>query len=459
MSLEHQAINRNGDALSLVRGFLDNPSYQAYKNLSSGALPADIAEALKALSPDDRRRLLVLLPSSLTADVFQELDIPLQIELLDVLGEDKAAEIVSEMESDDAADLLSELEESDAQTILSKFDEGAEDVKDLLKYEDDSSGGIMATEYVALNARWDVQQAFEELRRLCPDADKTYYVYVVDDEEKLVGVLSLRDLVMADRSEKISSIMNTNVLSVKADSDQEEAAHIFKKYGYLSLPVIDQDNRLTGIISANDILQVLDEETTEDIQKMSGTLPLDRSYSSSSALELWSRRIVWLLALFITGAFTSSIMKGNEAIIGQFVTLVFFIPMLIDEGGNAGSQSSAIIIRSLALREFDVSEYAKVIWKEIRVSIMLGLSIGGLGFMAASFMRSPELMWAQAGIVVGLSTAIVVLFGSVAGSMLPLAAHLIGLDPAVLAGPLVTTLVDSAGLIIYFSIAKAVLGI
>ncbi len=459
MYLEQQAKNRSGDALTLVRAFLDNPSYLAYKNLSSGALPADIAEALKALPPDDRRRLLILLPSSLTADVFQELDIPLQIELLDVLGADKAAEIVSEMESDDAADLLSELEESDAQTILAKFDDGADDVKDLLKYEDDSSGGIMATEYVTLNARWDVQQAFDELRRLCPDADKTYYVYVVDDDDRLLGVLSLRDLVMADRSDKIGSIMNTNVLSVKADSDQEEAAHIFRKYGYLSLPVIDKDNKLTGIISANDILQVLDEETTEDIQKMSATLPLDRSYSSSSALELWSRRVVWLLALFITGAFTSSIMKGNEAVLSQFVTLVFFIPMLIDEGGNAGSQSSAIIIRSLALREFDVTEYAKVIWKEIRVSIMLGLSIGGLGFAAASFMHSPELMWAQAGIVVGLSTAIVVLFGSVAGSMLPLAAHLIGLDPAVLAGPLVTTLVDSAGLIIYFSIAKTVLGI
>ena len=459
MQSEPRRAVREEDALSLIRAFLANPSYKSYTDLSLSALPADIAEAVKSLPSEERRRLLLLLPNELAADVFQEFDIPTQIELLDVLGAEKAAEVVSEMESDDAADLLAELKDEDKESILAGFEEGAEQVKSLLGYEEDSSGGIMATEYVSLNAKWNVQQAFDELRRVCPDADKIYYVYVVDDDGHLLGVLSLRDLVMADRMDSIESIMNTNVLSVKVDSDQEEAAHLFKKYGYLSLPVVDEQSRLTGIISANDIIHVMDEETTEDIQKMSASLPLEGSYLGTGVKELWIKRVGWLLALFITGAFTSNIMKGNEAILGQFVTLVFFIPMLIDEGGNAGSQSSAVIIRSLALREFDAGEYFKVIWKEARVSIMLGLTIGGLGFAASSVMSSGGLFWAQAGIIVGTSTLIVVTFGSVLGSVLPLLAHMVGFDPAVLAGPVITTVVDSFGLIIYFTIAKAVLGI
>lgn len=454
----HRAV-REEDALSLVRAFLANPSYKSYTDLSLSALPADIAEAVKSLPSEDRRRLLLLLPNELAADIFQEFDIPTQIELLDVLGAEKAAEVVSEMESDDAADLLAELKDEDKESILANFEEGAEQVKNLLEYEEDSSGGIMATEYVSLNAKWNVQQAFDELRRVCPDADKTYYVYVVDDERRLLGVLSLRDLVMADRMDPIASIMSTKVLSVKVDSDQEEAAHIFKKYGFLSLPVVDEKNRLTGIISANDIIHVMDEETTEDIQKMSASLPLEGSYLSTGMKELWLKRVGWLLALFITGAFTSSIMRGNEAILGQFVTLVFFIPMLIDEGGNAGSQSSAVIIRSLALREFDAGEYLKVIWKETRISIMLGLTVGGLGFIASSMMSAEGLFWVQAGVIVGTSTLIVVAFGAVLGSILPLVAHMAGFDPAVLAGPVITTIVDSFGLIIYFTIAKTVLGI
>lgn len=459
MPLEQRNLPRNGDALSLVRNFLDNPSYRTYKELASGALPADIAEALKSLSEEECRRLLTLLPSELTADIFQELDIPLQVELFGVLGIEKTADIVSEMDSDDAADLLLELNKDEAESILSNMEEDAEAVKDLLKYEEDSSGGIMASEYVALNENWDVTRAFDELRVICPDSDKAYYVYVVDDERHLKGVLSLRDLVMANTTDKIADIMSSNVMSVKVDSDQEEAAYIFKKYGFLSLPVVDDENRLTGIISSNDIIHVLEDETTEDIHKMSATLPLEDTYLASGIVELWSKRVVWLLALFITGAFTSSIMRSNEAILGQFVTLIFFVPMLIDEGGNAGSQASAIIIRALALREFDLSDYLKVIWKETKVSLMLGISIGLMGFAAASIMPSEQLLWSQSGTIVGLSTLLAVLFGSVIGSLLPLAAHLVGFDPAVLSGPVVTTIVDSAGLLIYFYIAKSVLGI
>lgn len=459
MPQENPAFARNADVLSLIRGFVNNPSYKTYKELASGALPADIAEALKALSAEDARRLMTTLPNELSADVFQELDVPLQLELFDVMGSDKAADILSEMESDDAADLISELDKEDAQDILSKLDEDADDVKDLLKYEEDSSGGIMATEFVALNVNWDVNRAFEELRALAPDADKAYYVYVTDDWDHLVGVLSLRDLVMADRTDIISDLMNRNVLSVKADSDQEDAAHIFKKYGFLSLPVVDDQNKLTGIISANDIIHVLEEETTEDIHKMSATLPLEDTYLGTSIFELWAKRVVWLLALFITGAFTSGIMKNNEALLARFVTLIFFVPMLIDEGGNAGSQASAIMIRALALREFELSDYMKVLWKELKVSLLLGLVIGSLGFAAAALMPAEALVWSQSGMIVGFSTFLVVLFGSVAGAALPLGAHLIGFDPAVLSGPLVTTLVDSVGLLIYFFMTKMVLGI
>jgi len=458
MQQENNVQAKSLDALSLVNAFLENPSYRAYKALASQALPADIAEALKSLTEEQCRRFLTLLPSEFAADIFQELDLDLQVELFGVLGAEKTADIVSEMESDDAADVLSELDEKQANEILEGMQEEGEDVKDLLKYEEDTSGGIMATEYVALNKDWDVNRAFEELRAICPDADKAYYVYVVDDDGRLIGVLSLRDLVMAERTDKIADIMNENVMSVKADTDQEEAAHTFKKYGFLSLPVVDDEGRLTGIISANDIIDVLDEETTEDIQKMSASLPLEGTYRSAKVLELWSKRVVWLLALFITGALTSGIMKGNEALLGQFVTLIFFVPLLVDEGGNAGSQASATIIRALALREFELGDYLKVLWKEFWVSAMLGLSLAVLAFAAAVVMPSESLHWMQAGTIVGLSTLIVVLFGSVIGSVLPLAAHMAGLDPAVLAGPVITTIVDSAGLLIYFGIAKSVLG-
>ena len=284
-------------------------------------------------------------------------------------------------------------------------------------------------------------------------------MYVVDDERRLLGVLSLRDLVMADRMDPIASIMSTKVLSVKVDSDQEEAAELFKKYGISALPVVDEEDRLTGIITADDILHVVDDEATEDIHKMAGTISSDDSYLATPSSKHWRNRIIWLVILFFADLSSGFIMKGFEASLEAVVALTFFIPLLIGCGGNAGSQASAVVIRSLALKEVKLKDSASIVAKEAGVGLLLGLVTGIAGIVLSFVIPHAGVDWMAMGLTIGISILFTVTLGTVAGAALPMIATLLRLDPAVIAGPLITTVVDALGLIVYFSVAKLVIGI
>jgi len=274
-----------------------------------------------------------------------------------------------------------------------------------------------------------------------------------------VGVLSLRDIVVANPMLKVSEIMHRKVVKVGVGSDQEEAAQLFKKYGFSALPVVDEHDKLTGIITADDILHVVDEEATEDIQKMAGTLSSDETYMSTRTTKHWFNRVIWLAILFLADLSSGFIMKGFEESLEAVVSLTFFIPLLIGCGGNAGSQSSAIMIRSLALKEVHLKDGLKVIWKETRIGLLLGLVTGLAGIVLSFLIPHAGVNWLHMGITIGISMLFTVMIGSVAGAGLPIIAMHLNLDPAVIAGPLITTIVDALGLIIYFSTARMIIGL
>lgn len=415
--------------------------------------PADIVDLLEELDEKERSTFFHALPADVAADIVEELEPVDQAELIRLMGAERSSEILSEMDSDDAADLIAELPTAKAETLLDLMDVHAEDVRELLQYDEHSSGGIMATEYVSVHSEWTVEQTLAELRRAAPEAETVYYIYVLDDDEQLVGVLSFRDLVVAALRTRIDAIMNTNVLSVPIDADQEDVAQLFKKYRFLALPVVDRDNRLTGIITADDILDVFEEEATEDIQKIAGTTPLEHPYFSTSIKELWGSRVVWLLVLFLAASLTGGIMQRFSDAMQAVIELTFFVPLLIDCGGNAGSQASTVVIRGLAVRDIRLKDIWAVMARELMVGLGLGIVMASIGFVRAWRVGGSSAM----GIVVCLSVMAIVVFSTVIGAILPIVATALKVDPAVMSAPLITTIVDAVGLLIYFSIARSVL--
>lgn len=421
---------------------------------------ADLAEAYLMLEDAEKRMLFEKLPIEKAADIVEELEAEEQAELVSEIGSEKASDIIGEMESDDAADLLTELDEDKASDILGKMDtEDAEGFKELMSYEEDSSGGIMGTEYISLSPDMKVEEALRYIKENGAEAQTLNDIFVVDSEQRLVGILSLRDLVVASPILIVADAMHRKVIKVKVDSDQEEAAELFKKYGISALPVVDEDDRLTGIITADDILQVVEDEATEDIHKMAGTISSDDSYLATPSSKHWRNRIIWLLILFFADLSSGFIMKGFEASLEAVVALTFFIPLLIGCGGNAGSQASAVVIRSLALKEVKLKDGASIVAKEAGVGLLLGLVTGVAGIVLSFVIPHAGVDWMAMGLTIGISILFTVTLGTVAGATLPMIATSLRLDPAVIAGPLITTVVDALGLIVYFSVAKIIIGI
>lgn len=439
--------------LESVRSCIAENNASRMRDLAETAHPADMVEVIEDLSDEEVSALFGLIPDDKAADIIQELEPTRQSEVIHLIGAQRASLILREMDSDDAADLIRELPEAKAEKLLDMMNSEGDDVRELLQYEEDTSGSIMATEYVTVHATWTVEQTLAELRRVAPEAETVYYTYVIDNDSRLVGVLSLRDLVIADLKAVINEIMNPNVVTVPVDADQEEAAQLFKKYRFLALPVVDDKNRLTGIITADDILDVVEEEATEDIQKIAGTMPLDRPYFATSFKELWSSRIVWLLVLFLAESITGSIMEKFTEAMQNFIALTFFIPLLIDCGGNAGSQSASVVIRGLAVRDIRIKDFWSVFWRELLLGLSLGLAMSGVAFIRAWRVGGTPYL----GITVCIAVLAIVAMATVVGAVLPIIATVLKLDPAVVSAPLITTIVDAFGLIIYFRVAKTVL--
>lgn len=429
--------------------------------------PEDIAEIVEDLSLDDSVALFRALSDELGAEVLERLPSETQTEILEKLSVREAADLLSEMAPDDRADVVQELQEISeelASNLIAHLEEHepevAEEVRELSAYPEDVAGGLMTTDYVSLAPDTKVWKAMEEIRRLSHEegVETIYYSYVVYGQ-KLVGVVSLRDLILADPGQTIGDILTENVVSVRVTDDQEEVANTMAKYDLTAVPVVDAQGNMMGVVTVDDVVDVVIEEATEDAHMMGAVDPIEDSYFDTNVWRLFRSRVTWLSLLFVGGFLTASVMERFEEQLATAITLAVFVPLIISSGGNSGSQSASLIIRALATGDVEPSDWWKVLGRELIVSVALGLVLGLLGFLRAYVAAQPGDDPVVIGLAVSLSTVGVVLVGSLVGSLLPLFIQRLGLDPAVSSTPFIASLVDVVGLLIYLSVAGAILGL
>ena len=414
----------------------------------------DQAEVFEDLDDEDQVSLLPGFSKEISADILEYIDDEDAARLVSTMPSEMAVPIVNEMEPDEIADLLGDIHPDQAQKILSKL-EHPEEVTPLLLHPDESAGGLMTSEYLALRREMLVRDGFNAIRNWGPDKRTLYYLYIVDEHDKLVGVTDLQKLIGEKPLAKLGDIMDTDVISVNANTDQEECSDLMSRYNLIALPVVTDTGRLLGVITVDDVLDVLVEEATEDIQKMGGAQPLGVPYLITKVTSIFKKRIVWLLLLFLTESLTGTVLRHFEGELQSVVALSFFIPLLIGTGGNAGSQTTSTIIRALAVGEMDLRDALKALWHEWRVGILLGVAMGIVAYVRA-------LTWgSSSGLAMTVATAIlaIVIWANLLGAVLPILAMRFKIDPTVVSGPVMSTLVDATGLFIYFSIAKITLGI
>ena len=415
---------------------------------------ADQADLFGELDQASQTALLPQLEPGDSADILEEMEDYEAARLLDGLTMSEQARIVDEMEPDETADLLAELDEAQVKDILSRLEDPNE-VRPLLIHPEDSAGGLMTTSHLVLRRRMTVAEAMVAVRKLKPSSEEIYVLFVVDQYGKLCGEISYRQLVMADPSTLLQEVMEPEVITVPPGVDQEEVARIVARYDLLALPVVDDSGLLVGVITVDDVIDVLVDEATEDIQRLGATEPLDKPYLETPALTVFRKRIGWLLLLFLTETLTGTVLRHFEGELAAVVSLAFFIPLLIGTGGNAGSQTTSTIIRALALGEMDKVNALKPLWHELQVGVLLGLGMSIFAYFRA-------LLWGTgSGVALTVSVAIfvIVLWANVLGSVLPLLAYKFKIDPTVVSGPAMTTLVDATGLFIYFAVAGFVLNL
>ncbi len=415
----------------------------------------DIADFLETLPEEDLLKIFRILPKSMAADVFSYLDIEEQQLIIISLSDKEAANIINNLMADDATDLLEEMPANVVKKLLGNASsEARSDINHLLRYPESSAGSIMTVEFVDLKEDRTVADAIERIRKTGVDKETINICYVLDHKRTLIGTVSLRHLLLSEPNDVIGEIMNENVISIHTLMDQEEVARQFLKYDFTSMPVVDNENRLVGIITVDDVVDILQEEATEDIEKMAAIMPSDKPYMKSGIFEIYKKRIPWLLLLMISATFTGKIITSFEDALSACVVLTAFIPMLMDTGGNAGGQSSATIIRGLSLQEIGLKDLFRVMWKEIRIAALCGFSLATANF--AKLMLFDQVGFAVS-FVVCFTLVIAVVIAKIVGSALPLIAKKIGFDPAVMASPFITTIVDAISLLVYFQVATIVL--
>ncbi len=418
---------------------------------------ADVAAFLEEIDIEDAVKVLRILPKSMAADVFSYLEIENQTTFIQRLSDKDAAGIINNLMADDAADLMEEMPANIVKRLLAGASaEARRDINHLLNYPEDSAGSVMTVEYVDLKEDNTVKQAIERIRKIGIDSETINICYVLDSKRTLVGTVALRYLLLMDEDEVIGDIMHENVVSIHTLTDQEEVAHTFQKYDFTAMPVVDNENRMVGIITVDDVVDIMEEEATEDIEKMAAIVPSDKPYMKTNAFEIWKKRMPWLLLLMVSATFTGKIISNFEDSLSACAILVAYIPMLMDTGGNAGSQASVTVIRGLSLDEVEFKDLFRVIWKEIRVALMCGVSLAAANFIKLLLLDRVEVTVA---LVVCLTLVIVVLIAKLVGCTLPMLAKKIGFDPAVMASPFITTIVDALSLMVYFNLATSLLHI
>ena len=440
-----------------ILALLEEKQYKRIAALLKDMNPADAAAMLEE-APEDRMPILFrLLPKELAADAFAYMDGDSQEVLIRGFSDRELDEVISQMFLDDTVDLIEEMPANVVKKILRHVDADTRKmINQVLNYPKDSAGSIMTMEYVDLKRHMTVEQAFERIRRTGVEKETVYTCYVTDSRRKLEGIVTVKDLLLSPKEKTIDEIMETNVKFVTTNTDQEEVARELSKYDFLAIPVVDAEERLVGIVTIDDAIDVIQEEATEDIEKMAAILPSDKPYIKTGVFATWKQRAPWLLILTISATFTSSIISSYEEALASMVVLTSFIPMLMDTGGNSGSQSSISIIRSLSLGEIKYSDVPKIILKELTVAFFCGLTLAAVNFGKLMLIDRVSVPVAA---VVCLTLLMVMLVANLVGSTLPILAKRLGADPAVMASPFITTIVDAVALIIYFNIAKLLLGI
>lgn len=437
--------------------------YGELKSLLSSINPADLVVYLEGIPKNELPIVFRILPKELAADTFIEMDSDMQVHLIETFSDKELHDVLSELFVDDAVDIIEEMPASVAKRIIKQADaQTRRDINLLLSYPDDSAGSIMTTEYVDLKKDMTVADAFERIRKIGLDKETIYTSYVTDSSRRLLGVVTAKELMLSDSNKTLDEIMDDNVISVTTTEDKEYVVQLFDKYDILALPVVDTENRLIGIITVDDAIDVMQEESKEDFEKMAAITPSDKTYLKTGVIETFQSRIVWLIFLMLTATFTGMIINAFESALSVQSALIAFIPMIMNTGGNSGSQSSVSVIRALSIGDIEFKDSFKVFFKEFRVSLICGAVLSVANFvkilLVDNLLLGSQVSYSVA-FVVSLTIFATVVFAKIVGCLLPIGAKRINLDPTVMASPFITTLVDTVSLLIYFTIASALLSL
>lgn len=423
--------------------------------------PASIAEFVEGLPTEDTWTFLAYAPIQRQAEIFAFFSHDKQVELVSGVGRERISRLLEAMPHDDRANLLRELDSDVVDNLLplvAKADR--EDIRRLLDYPEGTAGSVMTTDYAALPPNISVSEALAKLRQQANRSETIYYIYVLDEERHLIGFISLHDLILARPTALVSDIMQRDIIAVRGDQDRAEAARLLAKFDFLAIPIVDEQNHLLGIVTHDDVLDVLIEEQTEDVQRMASVVPIEEHYLDAPLVTVWRKRIVWLACLFVAELFTFTALAQFEDAIAQVVALSLFVPLCISTGGNSGSQAATLITRAMALGQVRLVDWWRVLRHELLMGVGLGLALGGIGFVRAAL--TPQSILGKAdrfmlALVIAQSVAIICLWGTVVGSMPPLVFRRLGVDPGYASSPFVATFVDVTGIVIYFSIAHVFL--
>lgn len=432
------------------------------RNLLVEENPADVAEIISELGDKEIPLVFRILPKDLAGEAFSYMENDKQELLLNSFNDFELREIFNELWLDDTVDIIEEMPANVVTRILKNTSPNVRrQINELLKYPEDSAGSIMTVEYVSLNRELTVEQCFNKIRRESIDKETVYTCYVTE-KRKLVGTVSVKDLFMADMDAVVSDIMETNVISVDAYEDKEVVAQTFSKYGMLAIPIVDKDGRIVGIVTVDDAIDVMEEEATEDIERMAAITSNDKPYLKTGVMSIWLTRIPWLLLLMLSATFTGIIINSFEDALSVFPVLISFIPMLMGTGGNAGGQSSATVIRGMAVGEIELKDILRVLWKELRIALLCGVTLAVVGYakiiLIDNMLLGMNVSYMEMA-VVSLTLVVTVFAAKLVGCSLPILAKAVKLDPAVMASPFITTIVDVLSLIVYFFIAMKILEI
>lgn len=450
---------------------LQEKKYQPLQKYLESLNPADVAECLAELleqrkidGESDLPRLFRLLPKELASDVFAEMEPELQSKLIAAFSDRELSEVLADMFLDDTVDVIEEMPASVVKRILKNVDgDTRKQINQILNYPEDSAGSLMTTEFVDLRPAMTVAEAFDHIRQTGVDKETIYICYIIGPTRKLLGLVTVRELLLARPDTVLRDMMETNIISLSTLDDREDVANRFAHYGFTALPVVDREHRLVGIVTVDDALDVLQEEATEDMEKMAAITPSEHPYLRAKTGEIWKQRIPWLLLLMVSATFTGMIITSFENALAAQAALIAFIPMLMDTGGNCGSQASVTVIRGLSLGDIEFSDLGRVLWKEWRVSLLCGISLSAVSF--GKLLLVDRLLLGNTGVtllvaaVVSLTLLLTVILAKLVGASLPMLAKRLGFDPAVMASPFITTIVDALSLLLYFQIASALLGL